>query len=360
MDLRRCQWVARRETETVKTKDEIHKQFHQQKAKQAPKGRKNFRHHDHRGQRPPQIGPPMGNSRGAAIGIRSSGQNRGWGPPRGNSTTSFAIRSNTQDVRPNTEVRKFLKQDSNSSQNSRRFGNRQDSARSPRTPVAQTASSPRMARGPSKKDLKEKFKKDVLCGENKNLDDKKVDKWLQTATEGNYAVFFEYFLTASSACQAQLLVNVRDANRSKKVNHKTLIAWARKFAPTLNDFASEQDTPKAAEYFGRSLSEFVHTGSVPIQVLVNLCSTIKEDDEARNKFMMGLLKSLLELNEESPQIFDNLDVIAKGFCLEPKKFGKPCRRSSIPASEDFPVLTKILGEDYEKRIKLGASPVRKR
>jgi len=169
-----------------------------------------------------------------------------------------------------------------------------------------------------------------------------------------YAVFFEYYLTTTSAIQEQLIVSVRSANRSKKLDTKLLISWLHEFMPGLADFSGDQDCPKSSEYLGRILAEFVHTGTVPMSEFVKYSTSLikEESSEERNKFMVGLVKSLLKLDENHPKIFENSDLVKKGFCMEPKKYGKQSKRSQIPSAEDMPVLNKILGEGYESRIKL--------
>lgn len=93
-------------------------------------------------------------------------------------------------------VLRFLKQGSITSDKKRNI-RPGFSGRSPRGMADRVASSPRSAppakRAPSKKEFATKFKEDVVQGNTKQLDDKKVDKWLETpskvVTKSTNAIF---------------------------------------------------------------------------------------------------------------------------------------------------------------------------
>jgi len=210
VDLRRAAWVARRETETVKTKEEIHKQYEQEMKKKQASKRGKYDNHHRRG--PPLVGNPTNNrGRGAAsaIGIRSTSgraqsNKNAWGA---RATPAFASRNTgntSQDARHNIETRKFLSKQGSVTSDNKRNIRPGFSGRSPRGVADRVASSPRSAppakKAPSKKDLDTKFKEDVVQGNTKELDDKKVDKWLETPSKvvtialRNIFVWNRYFL----------------------------------------------------------------------------------------------------------------------------------------------------------------------
>lgn len=365
IDLRTGGWVLRREIETVKTKDEIRLAYQkEQQQKNQPKRNKRYDHHDRRNDNRGQDVRNT-NQRKHIATVRQTGTGgRAWGKP---------------SPQKNNATQQKQKPGSRNSQDVR--GARYSNTSSPTvnsTQQRQRSSPPKSQpkkQGPTKDDLKKKFKAIADEGKDKELPDAKLDQFLQehktpqNVAKMAYGVFFDYYLCCCTKTQKQMLTSFVYHNREDNLNQNALKEWLADFAGMIGEFKDNSDCPHVSKYYARIVGELVVTEKISVptafEYLPRATSDNFEEDQI-NMFLIGLLKTLIEGNK-SPLVQKYSQLFAENFKLSPKVYNRPSRRTCIPdpakpTQEDeeiIPVLQGILGEDYYSKVKLAESPKRR-
>jgi len=314
-ELRDNKWIPRRETETVKLKKDIQKEFErEQMEKQRGPKRK---HGDFRGRRDNTI--RSSNSGGNA-----------WGRARQPSSAPISSKkkSNSQDIRGFS------------------------SARSPNP--SQPPQSARVRSQTQAINHKAIRKEWDDFGNSRRIDDQKLDKFLKKAganpalQKARWQVFFKHFIcNAQADTQKQMMICFRSFMRRNEISVGSILSCMKDISSTIESLGDEFDVPKAAEYYGYIVSELVATGKMSPKELVSTYAPSKiEKETSHNLYMAGVLKELSTLEDPDGAAFvaQHAQVLRTGFRLEPKDYGKPAKRKQLPSAADLPIVSVVLGE----------------
>merc|ERR1719354_959715 len=280
-ELRENRWVPRRETETVKLKEEVRKEFEREQMEKARGPHKGKRGVKPTARKPNDFRDNRGRRDNTIRGSTNSGGNA-WGRNRTPSSAPGKMKkSGSQDIR----------------------GSSYSSVRSPnpsRPPQSGTAPpiSRKASSAPAPINIDALQKEWDEFGNSKRIPEAKLDKFLNAANnnpaaqKARWSVFFKHFVcNAQAETQKQMMTSLRFHNRSKKVNPQALLQCLVEVASKVEVFSDDFDVPKAAEYYGYLVSELVITQRMQVQEVVSKFAPQNLEKETfRNMYMTGVLR----------------------------------------------------------------------
>lgn len=335
-ELRENRWVPRRETETVKLKEEVRKEFEREQMEKARGQHKGKRGVKPTARKPNDFRDNRGGRRNDNTIRGSTSGGNAWGRNRTPSSAPKMKKSNSQDIR----------------------GNSYSSVRSPnpsRPPQSGTAPpiSRKASSAPAPINIDALQKEWDEFGNSKRIPEAKLDKFLNAANnnpaaqKARWSVFFKHFVcNAQAETQKQMMTSLRFHNRSKKVNPQALLQCLVEVASKVEVFSDDFDVPKAAEYYGYLVSELVITQQMQVQdVISKFAPKNLEKETFLNMYMTGVLKELATCEEPDGPAFieEHASIFAKGFRQNPNDYGKPAKRNKIPTAQQLPIIEVVLG-----------------
>lgn len=192
----------------------------------------------------------------------------------------------------------------------------------------------------------------------KQLDDKKLNGFLEKASNSasqkvRWSIFFKHFIAnAQQKTQQQMMTTLRYYNRGKaegkKVDARVLLSCLQEISSKIEQLGDDFDVPKASEYYGYIISEFLVREQIsPQDVITKFAPKKCEKETSYNLYMTGILRELSALEDPDGKQFveKHANVLSKGFKLEPKDYGKKARSNKIPDPSDLPIIQVVFGEN---------------
>lgn len=375
IELRKSGWVLRREIETVKTKDEIKRQYQKEQNEKAS-GKRNKRYdnknnYDNRNDRRGDVRSNNNSNRKTIATIRSQGSKTNvWGTAKSNNS-NYPKRQpsrtpGSQDVRGG----KYSHSPSNNNTTQRpRSSPPVSNSRPPPSSSNDNNNNTNTSSSFDVNRMKEQFKE--ISSGGKELADAKLDDFVlkykdnaQGAFEA-YKILFNYYHCCSTQTQKQMLINIRYHSTKNNLHIGALRHWMQVFSGEIEIYTANYDSPHTSKFYGELVAELFNSNAISMEDAVQYrpgCNPempLNMEDEV-NFYLISFLEKLYTLKDVGEEEFQNqiaphASLLRNHFNLAPKTSGKLSRRTKIPNPKNTtsPLLNTlffILGDDYWSRV----------
>jgi len=342
VELREKKWVPRRETETVKLKKDVRKEFEQEQMRKEMIPKRGKRGHVKVGAKKTT---DFRDRRGQPARISNTRRdNNAWGVPSRSSMNAPSMKKNhSQDIR-SSSAKTMLR-------SSTPVTSSQPPTRRTNSPLQkQTATAPE-----SKDALQAEW--DEFAKGSKYINDAELNKFLERGNSESqrirWGIFCEHFIgSAQRETQKQMLTTLQyfnRANKKKRLDVNDIKAVLGKMSPRIEAIGDDFDAPKAAEYYGYLVAELAVTNRISAKQVVCVYNPSDlERETSQNKYMTGFLMQLAQIDEPDGKAYaaKHAEIFVKAFLQNPKDYGKPVKpdRRCIPSPDKVPLAGVVFGE----------------